>query len=281
MIPPFLGGHSFDRTETRAVKSCNCLHLCIGLNEKILFLQNRFLLKVLKTTVFLFFYNWHWTKVPTREIHSYTLLVRKMILPYAQNQIYFDTCIKKTKKKHFLHQRLCVECSYHNSYVMPELADTTQTFCIPLTHRLLDLDYVCDKIKIITTEVYARRNELVYRYNVSTSAMKNWFVQRVIVFLSSFIFNGLELFISNSVAVSRKAEDAYTIVAPSPCSQVLVKSELLICFCYFVCMILVTFCCVSVFHVWSLSQDYILLITPITLVALITLTIHISRFYAH
>ena len=68
--------------------------------------------------------------------------------------------------------------------------------------------------------------------------------------------------------------------APGPCSQFLVESALLICFCYFVCMILVTLCsllCMSVFHVWSLSLDYILLITAITLVPLITLSIRITR----
>ena len=54
----------------------------------------------------------------------------------------------------------------------------------------------------------------------------------------------------------------------------------LICFCYFVCMILVTLCnllCMSVFRIWSLSLNratFILLITAITLVPLITLSSH-------
>ena len=43
--------------------------------------------------------------------------------------------------------------------------------------------------------------------------------------------------------VSRKVEDAYPTGAPDPCSQFLVEPQLLICFCYFVCMILVTLCC--------------------------------------
>ena len=50
---------------------------------------------------------------------------------------------------------------------------------------------------------------------------------------------------------------------PGPCSQFLVESKLLIGFCYFVCMILVTLSyllCMSVFHVWFLSLDCILLL---------------------
>ena len=70
-------------------------------------------------------------------------------------------------------------------------------------------------------------------------------------------------------------EDAYPTDAPGPCSQFLVESELLICFCYFVCMILVALCsllCLSVFHVWSLSLDCILLISTRILVPLFTLS---------
>ena len=47
--------------------------------------------------------------------------------------------------------------------------------------------------------------------------------------------------------------------APGLCSQFLVESKLLICFCYFVCIISVTSCsllCVSILHVWSLFLDY-------------------------
>ena len=42
--------------------------------------------------------------------------------------------------------------------------------------------------------------------------------------------------------VSRKAEDIYCTGAPGPSSQILVESELLIYFCYFVCIILVILC---------------------------------------
>ena len=58
-------------------------------------------------------------------------------------------------------------------------------------------------------------------------------------------------------------KDAYLTSAPGWCSQFLVESKFLIYFCYFVCIILVILCsflCLSVFHVWSLSLDYILLI---------------------
>ena len=78
----------------------------------------------------------------------------------------------------------------------------------------------------------------------------------------------------NSVGVSRKAEDAYTTGAHDPCSQFLVEPELLSYFCYFVCVILITLCfllCLSVFHVWSLSMDYLLLISAKILVLLVTL----------
>ena len=54
----------------------------------------------------------------------------------------------------------------------------------------------------------------------------------------------------------------------------LVESELLIYFCYLICMILVTLSsllCMSVFHIRSLSLVYILLITATTLVLLFTL----------
>ena len=74
------------------------------------------------------------------------------------------------------------------------------------------------------------------------------------------------------MGVSRKADDAYPTGAPGPCSKFLVESELLICFCYFVCMSLVTllFFFVYVYYPCLVfipglhSFDY-----PITLVPLI------------
>ena len=71
-----------------------------------------------------------------------------------------------------------------------------------------------------------------------------------------------------------KCKNAYPTGAPGPCSRFLVESELFICFCYFVCIILITLWTLlymSVFHVWSLFLDYILLITSRILVPLITL----------
>ena len=109
--------------------------------------------------------------------------------------------------------------------------------------------------------LYGHHHELMGRYGVSICAVKTWFVQRFMVFLASFIYPGLLM--NNSAGVSRKVEEDYPTCAPGPCFQFLVESELLICFCYFVCMILVTLCsllCMSVLHVWSLSLDYILLI---------------------
>ena len=78
---------------------------------------------------------------------------------------------------------------------------------------------------------------------------------------------------NNSVDVSGKAEYAYPTGALGPCSQFLMKSELLIYFCYFVCIIYVTLyslLCLSVSHVWSLSLDSILLISAKIMVPLIT-----------
>ena len=62
---------------------------------------------------------------------------------------------------------------------------------------------------------------------------------------------------SNSMGGYRKSEDAYPTGTPGPCSKFLVESELI----YF---------CFSVFHVWSLSLDFILFISARILVPLIT-----------
>ena len=61
-----------------------------------------------------------------------------------------------------------------------------------------------------------------------------WSVQCVIVLLSYFVYP--DFFMSNSAGVSRKAVYTYPTGSPGPCSQFLVKSELLIYFCYFVCI---------------------------------------------
>ena len=64
----------------------------------------------------------------------------------------------------------------------------------------------------------------------------------------------------------------YLVHAPS----FFMESELLISFCYFVCIILVILCSLlrlSVSHVWSLSLDYILWISARILFPLITLPV--------
>ena len=115
---------------------------------------------------------------------------------------------------------------------------------------------------------HTKKTEVRYHLHLET-----WFVQHVIIFLSSFFYSGL--FMSNSADVSWEAEDAYPIDASGPCSQFWVVSELLIYLCYFVCVILVTLCsmlCLSVYHVWSLSLYYICLISARILVPLINLS---------
>ena len=82
----------------------------------------------------------------------------------------------------------------------------------------------------------SRIRELVVLPNSRTSVSKNYNTFTV-------YRHFLELtFFSNSAVVSRKADGAYPIIAPRPCSQVLVESKLLICFFYLVCVILVLYC---------------------------------------
>ena len=87
------------------------------------------------------------------------------------------------------------------------------------------------------------------------------------------------LFMSNLAGVSRKAEDTYPTSTPGPFSEVLVEYDLLIYFCYFVCIILVisySLLCLSFFHVWSLTLFYILLISAGNLVPLIKIAKNVS-----
>ena len=83
----------------------------------------------------------------------------------------------------------------------------------------------------------------------------------------------------DSAGVSRRAEDAYSTDTPGLCSQFLLESELFVYFCLFIYIILVilySLLCLSVFHVWYLSLDYIDLISARILVPLITLGINIK-----
>ena len=77
----------------------------------------------------------------------------------------------------------------------------------------------------------------------------------------SFLYPGLDFFMSNSAGVSRTADAAYPTGVSGPCSQFLVESELFIYNCCLICIILGTLCSLlglSVFYVWSSSLDYIL-----------------------
>ena len=67
--------------------------------------------------------------------------------------------------------------------------------------------------------------------------------------------------------------DAYPTDAPGPCSQFFMEPEFLTCFSCFIGVILIISCsllCVSVFHSWYLSLDYILLIFTRIFVPLIS-----------
>ena len=62
-------------------------------------------------------------------------------------------------------QHLRMECLYH-SYVMPELAETTQAFCIALalTNRLMEQGYVATRLKSSLQKCYGRHHGLVDRH---------------------------------------------------------------------------------------------------------------------
>ena len=61
---------------------------------------------------------------------------------------------------------------------------------------------------------------------------------------------------SKSAIVSREAEDVYTIGAPGPCSQLLVESELLIYFSYFVSVVSISLCSLLCLSVGSLDYSF-------------------------
>ena len=67
------------------------------------------------------------------------------------------------------------EVSYHNSYVMPEFAETTQTFCIVLDFLQLRYWDRATRLKSSLQKFYGRLHELVDRYGVSISTMKTDF----------------------------------------------------------------------------------------------------------
>ena len=129
-------------------------------------------------------------------------------------------------------------------------------------------------LKSVLQKFYGCHHELVDRYGVCICALRTdlfnmpWFSFPL---MSTWTWP----FMSNWAGISRKAEDTYPTGAPGPCFRFLVRYELLIYFCYFVCNILVILCsslCMSVFHIRSLSLDYIPLISARFLVLLITLS---------
>ena len=71
---------------------------------------------------------------------------------------------------------------------------------------------------------------------------KNRFVQRVILFLSSFAYHGLYILWATMQVFLEKAEDAYPIGASSPCCQFVAEPELLICFYFLIRVILFVAC---------------------------------------
>ena len=126
-------------------------------------------------------------------------------------------------------------------------------------------------LKSLLQKFYGRHHEFVDRYSLSICTMKTDLFN-----LSQFSFSLLSTpdltFYEKLGGCFQENRGRLPYLCSWSMLQFLV--ELLIFFCCFVCMILITLCsllCISVFHVWSLSMDYILLITAITLVPLITL----------
>ena len=89
-------------------------------------------------------------------------------------------------------QHLRMEFTYHNSYIMPELAFTTHTFCISLD--FLQLGFWN---RVIMPQDWRHHYRSLWSSSWTCGSLRsihvhheNWFVQRVIVFLSSFIYHG-------------------------------------------------------------------------------------------
>ena len=118
-------------------------------------------------------------------------------------------------------QYLRKEFLYHNSYVMPELAAITQTFCVVL--EFLQFDFWNTVILLQDWSYHCR--------SFMDVIMNSWIVM---VYLSApwklicstchslpflFCLPWNILFIRNSAGVPRKAEVAYPIGADGPCSK--------------------------------------------------------------
>ena len=107
-------------------------------------------------------------------------------------------------------QHLRYELSYHNSYVMPELAVTTQTFCIALV--VLQLGF-WNRV-MLQDWSYHYRSSMVINMNswifpVYSSAPSKLICSMCQRFPFLVRLPRTWLLMSNSAGVSRKAEDAY------------------------------------------------------------------------
>ena len=116
-------------------------------------------------------------------------------------------------------------------------------------------------------------------YNLTSIFFKSY-VRSNSKSLNLRVFNANQILFSPHIGLGKTYSLNYKIYfptgAPGPYSQFLVESKLPIYFCYFLCFILVTLCSLlylSVFHVWSLSVNYILLTSVRILVLFITLHI--------
>lgn len=118
---------------------------------------------------------------------------------------------------------------------------------------------------------------LTDRYKYINLHRKNWFVQCVLVVQSSSVYPGINLFMSNSMCVSRKNKGRLsymcTLSIPPVVIWVRVAHFLLwLNMNYFGHFMFFVEC---YFLFWSLSLYYIILISAINLVPLITISVNI------
>ena len=107
---------------------------------------------------------------------------------------------------------LRMEYSYHNSYVMPELTETTQALyrARTLKNLVLEQGYIARKLKSSLQKFYGRHHELVDRYDVSICTMETDFFNGSWFSFLRLNVPDLTFFMSNSADVSRKAGEAYS-----------------------------------------------------------------------
>ena len=115
----------------------------------------------------------------------------------------------------------------------------------------------CYKIKVITKKVLWLSSLTCGSLWCTHLHRQDRFIHYIIVFLSSFHYPDVT-FMSKSVDVFRKAEDAYLISAPGPCS-----------FVHVILVISFSLLCASIFPIQLLTLGNILFITFLILVPLI------------